>query len=92
MKKSFTLVTTTAVACCTALLLSSTSVVVTAQAQAQAEEKNDEELFYADSAKNKAIELTDESFEIETAGISGAENDWLILFCEYERLRRCREY
>jgi len=36
-----------------------------------------------------AIELTDESFEIATRDSS---NDWLVLFCEYERFRRCRDY
>ena len=41
----------------------------------------------------KAYELTDENFEHDTQATTGSTTgDWLILFCEYERFKRCNEY
>lgn len=41
----------------------------------------------------KAIELTEENFEHDTQATTGSTTgDWLILFCEYERFKRCRDY
>ena len=41
----------------------------------------------------RAYELTDENFEHDTQATTGSTTgDWLILFCEYERLKTCRDY
>lgn len=41
----------------------------------------------------KAIELTEENFEHDTQATTGSTTgDWLILFCEYERFKKCRDY
>ena len=41
----------------------------------------------------KAYQLTDENFEHDTQATTGSTTgDWLILFCEYERFKRCNEY
>ena len=40
-----------------------------------------------------AYELTDQNFEHDTQATTGSTTgDWLILFCEYERFARCRNY
>ena len=41
----------------------------------------------------KAYELTEVNFEHDTQATSGSTTgDWLILFCEYERFKRCNDY
>ena len=41
----------------------------------------------------KAYELTDKNFEHDTQATTGSTTgDWLILFCEYERFKKCNEY
>lgn len=38
-------------------------------------------------------ELTDYNFEHDTQATTGSTTgDWLILFCEFERFKICREY
>ena len=40
-----------------------------------------------------AYELTDDNFEHDTQATTGSTTgDWLILFCEFERFKRCRDY
>ena len=40
-----------------------------------------------------AYELTDLNFEHDTQATTGSTTgDWLILFCEYERFEKCRNY
>lgn len=40
-----------------------------------------------------AKELTDLNFEHDTQATTGSTTgDWLILFCEFERLKKCRDY
>jgi len=38
-------------------------------------------------------ELNDDNFEHDTQATTGSTTgDWLILFCEFERLKICRDY
>ena len=40
-----------------------------------------------------AVELTDDNFEHDTQATTGSTTgDWLILFCEFERFKKCRDY
>ena len=40
-----------------------------------------------------AYELTDSNFEHDTQATTGSTTgDWLILFCEFQRFKVCREY
>ena len=40
-----------------------------------------------------AYELNDQNFEHDTQARTGSTTgDWLILFCEFERLKVCRDY
>ena len=54
-------------------------------------------LFSQSSAKRAAMpvayELNDDNFEHTTQATTGSTTgDWLILFCEFERLKVCRDY
>mmetsp|Transcript_30725 Transcript_30725/g.38017 ORF Transcript_30725/g.38017 Transcript_30725/m.38017 type:complete len:87 (+) Transcript_30725:28-288(+) len=47
----------------------------------------------ARSAMPVVRELTDLNFEHDTQATTGSTTgDWLILFCEFERLKTCRDY
>ena len=54
-------------------------------------------LFSHAAAKRAAMpvvyELNDDNFEHTTQATTGSTTgDWLILFCEFERLKVCRDY
>ena len=47
----------------------------------------------AQSSGQIAKELTDENFEHDTQATTGSTiGDWLILFCDFQKMQKCKDY
>ena len=50
-------------------------------------------LLFGLTRSQTAYELTDDNFEHDTQATTGSTTgDWLILFCEFDRFKKCRDY